>query len=248
MRFDMGYYFEKIEEKEIFSKVTNGKHEVMEIFEFSSKVIDEIQEKGKQEIYTNNIQENVKIMGNVYMGEGTEIEAGCIIQGPAYIGKNCKLMYNSYIRPGTILGDNCVIGFSTEIKHTIMRDGSKVSDLAFVGDSIIGKNSRIGSGVIVANRGFNQSNIVIKDEEKNKVELNRNAIGVILGDNSRIGSNCTTSPGTFIGKYTWIYPHTCVHGFIPKLKKVYDKQNLVYLENERKELYKSTDWNYDNYK
>lgn len=68
-------------------------------------------------------------------------------------------MYNSYIRSGTILGDNCVIGFSTEIKHTIMRDGSKVSDLAFVGD-------------------------------------------LIIGENSRIGSNCTTSPGTFIGKFT----------------------------------------------
>lgn len=248
MRFDINYYFEEIEENEMFSKVTNGRTEVMEIFESSSRIIDEIQEKGKQEILTDNIQENVKIMGNVYIGEGTEIESGCIIQGPVYIGKNCKIMYNSYIRPGTILGDNCVIGFSTEIKHTIMRDGSKVSDLAFVGDSIIGKNSRIGSGVIVANRGFNQSNVIIKDENKNQINLQREAIGIILGDNSRIGSNCTTSPGTFIGKYTWIYPHTCIHGFIPELKKVYDKQNIVFAENEKKVLYKSTDWNYGNYK
>ena len=248
MRFDINYYFEEIEENEMFSKVTNGRTEVMEIFESSSRIIDEIQEKGKQEILTDNIQENVKIMGNVYIGEGTEIESGCIIQGPVYIGKNCKIMYNSYIRPGTILGDNCVIGFSTEIKHTIMRDGSKVSDLAFVGDSIIGKNSRIGSGVIVANRGFNQSNVIIKDENKNQINLQREAIGIILGDNSRIGSNCTTSPGTFIGKYTWIYPHTCIHGFIPELKKVYDKQNIVFAENEKKVLYKSTDWNYENYK
>ncbi len=47
-----------------------------------------------------------------------------------------------------------------------MRDGSKVSDLAFVGDSIMGKNSRIGSGVIVANRAFSQSEVIIKDENK----------------------------------------------------------------------------------
>lgn len=248
MRFEIDYYFEEIEKGEIFEKLTTGKKDVMEIFEASSKIIDEIEEKGKQEIYTDKIEENVKIMGNVYIGEGTEIEAGCIIQGPVYIGENCKLMYNSYIRPGTIMGNSCVIGFSTEIKHTIMRDGSKVSDLAFVGDSIIGKNSRIGSGVIVANRGFNQSNVIIKDENKNAIDLGREAMGVILGDNSRIGSNCTTSPGTFIGKFTWIYPHTCVHGFIPELKKVYDKQNMVFVENERKVLYKSTDWNYGNYK
>lgn len=248
MKFDIDYYFEEIEENEIFKKFSTQSKKVMDIFNQASNLIDEIEKSGKQDIQTNNIQENVKIMGNVYIGEGTEIEAGCIIQGPVYIGKNCKVMYNSYIRPGTIMGDNCVIGFSTEVKHTIMRDGSKISDLAFVGDSILGKNARIGSGVIVANRGFNQSKIVIKDENKEKVELGREAIGVILGDNSRIGSNCTTQPGTFIGKFSWIYPHTCVHGFIPELKKVYDKQNLVFVENERKVLYKATDWNYANYK
>ena len=247
MKMDINYYFEDIKKEEIFGKTTENRENVLEIFEEALKIIEEINEKENKELYTENIQEDVKINGSVYIGSGTEIEKGVIIQGPVYIGKNCKIMYNSYIRPGTIIGDNCVIGFSTEIKHTIMRDGSKVSDLAFVGDSIIGKNSRVGSGVIAANRSFNQSNVIIKDENKNKIDLKRESIGVILGDNSRIGSNCTTSPGTFIGKFTWIYPHTCVNGFIPEQKKVYDKRDLVFLENEKKVLYKSTDWKYDNY-
>ena len=245
MRFDIDYYFEETENEGIFNNLTKDKKDVMEIFDSSAKFIDELEEK--QEIHTDKIQENVKIIGNVYIGEGTKIESGVIIKGPVYIGKNCEIMYNSYIRPGTIMEDNCVIGFSTEVKHTIMREGSKVSDLAFVGDSIIGKNSRVGSGIIVANRGFNQSEVIIKDENKNKVNLKRESIGVILGDNSRLGANCTTSPGTFVGKFTWVYPHTCIHGFIPELKKVYDKQNIIFDENERKVLYKSTDWNYENY-
>ena len=245
MRFDIDYYFEETESEGIFNNLTKDKKDVMEIFDSSAKFIDELEEK--QEIHTDKIQENVKIIGNVYIGEGTKIESGVIIKGPVYIGKNCEIMYNSYIRPGTIMEDNCVIGFSTEVKHTIMREGSKVSDLAFVGDSIIGKNSRVGSGIIVANRGFNQSEVIIKDENKNKVNLKRESIGVILGDNSRLGANCTTSPGTFVGKFTWVYPHTCIHGFIPELKKVYDKQNIIFDENERKVLYKSTDWNYENY-
>ena len=245
MRFDIDYYFEETENEGIFNNLTKDKKDVMEIFDSSAKFIDELGEK--QEIHTDKIQENVKIIGNVYIGEGTKIESGVIIKGPVYIGKNCEIMYNSYIRPGTIMEDNCVIGFSTEVKHTIMREGSKVSDLAFVGDSIIGKNSRVGSGIIVANRGFNQSEVIIKDENKNKINLKRESIGVILGDNSRLGANCTTSPGTFVGKFTWVYPHTCIHGFIPELKKVYDKQNIIFEENERKVLYKSTDWNYENY-
>ncbi len=248
MNFGIDYYFEDISKSEMFSEFTKEKENVMEIFEPWLAKIEEIKKQGKQEIHTTNIQENVKILGNVYIGEGTEIQSGCIIQGPVYIGKNCQILYNAYIRPGTILEDNCVVGFSSEVKHTLMREGSKISDLAFVGDSILGKNARVGSGVIVANRAFSQSDVVIKDENKNAINLKREALGVILGDNSRIGSNCTTSPGTFIGKFTWIYPHTCVHGFIPEQKKVYDKQNMVFVENERKVLYKSTEWNHENYK
>ena len=106
----------------------------------------------------------------------------------------------------------------------------------------------MGSGVIVANRAFSQSNVVVKDENKNKIDLNREVMGVVLGDNSRIGANSTTSPGTFIGKFTWIYPHTCVHGFIEAQKKLLDKQNIVVMENERKVLSKSTSWNHASYK
>lgn len=247
MNFKIDYYFDEIEKNEIFYKLTNNKKEVLEIFDESFKFIETIKEKDKQEINTSKIGENVKIIGSVYIGEGTEIQSSCIIEGPVYIGKNCKLLYNSYIRPGTILGDDCVIGFCSEIKHTIMRDGSKVSDLAFVGDSIIGKNSRIGSGVIVANRGFNQSDIIIKDKNKNPINLKRDVMGIVLGDNSRIGSNATTSPGTFIGMFTWIFPHTCIHGFIPSEKKVYDKQNLVFIDNEKQVLSKSTEWNHEKY-
>ena len=210
-----------------------------------------------------NLNSKIRCREKIVIGDGTFISEDVHIRDsdthsilnsnhvktqPVYIGKNCKLMYNSYVRPGTIMEDDCVIGFCSEIKHTIMRSGSKISDLAFVGDSIIGKNSRIGSGVIVANRGFNQSNIIIKDEEKNQINLNRETIGIILGDNSRIGSNCTTSPGTFVGKFTWVYPHTCIHGFIPEEKKVYDKQNMIFKPNEKKVLYKATNWNYGSYK
>ena len=248
MKFNIDYYFEEIKQGELFDRLTKEKKSIMEIFDSSSNLINELESKGKQEIHTDNIEENVKILGNVYIGEGTKIESGCVIQGPVYIGKNCQLMYNSYIRPGTIMDDNCVVGFCTEVKHTIMRNGSKISDLAFVGDSIIGENSRIGSGVIVANRAFSQSEVLIKDENKECINLGRETIGIILGDNSRIGANSTTSPGTIIGKFTWIYPHTCIRGFIPAQKKVYDKQNMVFAENERKVLYKSTDWNYGNYK
>ena len=242
--FDIDYYFGNILDSELFYKLIDKKTNIMDIFDEGYKFIKKI---SKQVIKTECNLDGVKIIGNVYIDDGTIIEHGCVIEGPVYIGKNCRILYNSYIRPGTIMGNDCFVGFSSEIKHTIMRDGSKVSDLAFVGDSIIGKNSRISSGVIVANRGFNQSNIITKDNLKNKYDLDRDVMGIVLGDNSRIGANCTTSPGTFIGMFTFVFPHTFIYGFIPSEKKVYDKQSMVFLENEKQVLSKATDWDHSKY-
>ena len=242
--FNINYYFKDIDENEIFYKLTNNKENVMDIFFEKVKFLEKV---NKQIIKTNCNLDDVKIIGNVYIDENTIIESGSIIEGPVYIGKNCKVSYNSYIRPGTLIEDNCVIGFSTEVKNTIIRDGAIISDLAFVGDSIIGRNSRVGSGVIVSNRCFNQSNVTVKDELKNKYDLGREVMGIILGDNSRIGANCTTSPGTFIGMFTFIYPHTCIYGFIPSEKKVYDKKSMVFLDNEKQVLSKACDWDYSKY-
>lgn len=240
MNFEIKYYFDEIDDNEVFSEIIMNKNSVMEIFDLcNSEIIQNIEKYGKKKLNTNKIEENVKIMGNVYIAEGTKIQSGTVIEGPVYIGKNCNLMYNCHIRPNTVIGNNCTIGFCTEIKHSLIRDGARVSELSFVGDSIVGKNSRIGSGVIISNRPFNQSSIFVKDENNEKININRDFFGVILGDNSRIGSNCTTSPGTFIGRFCWIYPHTCIRGFIPNQTKVYDKQNLVFIPNEKKVLNKS---------
>ena len=60
MNFKINYYFEQIEKEEIFFKLTEEKEEAMEIFNSSSKIIDEIEKSGKQEIHTTDIEENVK--------------------------------------------------------------------------------------------------------------------------------------------------------------------------------------------
>ena len=62
MKFEINYYFEEIEKGELFDRITQGKKEVMEIFDSSAQLIDKIELSGKQEIHTTQIQENVKIM------------------------------------------------------------------------------------------------------------------------------------------------------------------------------------------
>ena len=179
---------------------------------------------------------NVHYYGDYHIGEGTVIYNDVTIIGPVYIGKNCELMPGSIIRPNTIIGDKCSVGHGSEVKHSILLSGSKVASLAFVGDSILGASARIGSGVITANRRFDQGEVKLKTTDGSAVETGDSYFGLILGDSSRLGANCVTHPGTHIGPYTWVYPMTNLRGFIPREKRVYHPQTIEMTENGIVEL------------
>ena len=162
MNLDLNYYFNHYEDNEIFKELTNGIQNIWELHDTANAYLQKnVVEKGIKENKGTLLGE-VNFIGNYFIDEGTKIYAGATIEGPVWIGKNCKIMPGAYVRPGTITGDNCVIGFNSEVKNSIIQNGAKIASLAFVGDSVLGKSARIGSGVITANRRFDQKNIKIK--------------------------------------------------------------------------------------
>jgi len=173
--------------------------------------------------------------GNYFIDEGTVIYNGVTIIGPVYIGKNVEILPGAVIRPGTIISDGCNVGQGSEVKNSVLFGGAKVASLAFVGDSVLGKSARIGSGVITANRKFDQTNAKIKIEGENH-DLGTDFFGCVLGDNARVGANSVPQPGTHIGPNTWIFPLTTVRGFIPREKRVMAKAELEMTENAVLEL------------
>ena len=116
-----------------------------------------------------------------------------------------------------------------------MQNKSKVASLAFVGDSILGRSTRIGSGIILANRRFDQKNITVKVNGE-KIDTGSDFFGSIIGDSSRLGANVATLPGAFIGPYTWILPGLHIRGFIPAEKRVFPKEEYTMTDNEKVEL------------
>lgn len=231
----LNYYFKNIEKfafKEIFENCTYPWEAINNINEFIKKYM------GNKEMKVNKaseVGEFCSITGNYYIGEGTKIHSNVTIQGPVLIGKNVEIQSGALIRPGTIIGDNACVGHGSEIKHAILQNKSKVASLAFVGDAILGKSTRIGSGVILANRRFDQKNITIKINGE-KADTGTDFFGSIIGDCSRLGANAVTLPGTFIGPYTWILPTLQVRGFIPAEKRVFPKEEYIITENPRIEL------------
>lgn len=230
----LNYYFKEMDKftfKEIFEGCTYPWEALAKINDFlKEKIVNKDIKINKAEV-----GEFVSISGNYFIDEGTKIHANAVIQGPVMIGKNVEIQSGALVRPGSIIGDNCVVGHASEIKHSIMQNKSKVASLAFCGDTILGKSTRIGSGIILANRRFDQKNITVKINGE-KYDVRTDFFGAVIGDSTRLGANSTTVPGTFIGPYTWILPTVQVRGFVPAEKRVFPLAEYKITDNPKVEL------------
>lgn len=187
-----------------------------------------------------DIDGSVLITGDVKIGKGTRIDPYAVIEGPVIIGEDCHIRPFALIRPGCVIGDRCVIGHATEIKNVIAFDEAKMASHVFVGDSILGKGARVGSGTIIGNRRFDQKNATVKIGDKVH-DIGTDKFGGIMGDYTRLGTNCATSPGFMIGKHTWIYGGCLVRGIIPKESLMKLRQETQIVEKGKHVLSRTDD-------
>ncbi|MCL1631432.1 hypothetical protein M3N64_05630 [Sporolactobacillus sp. CPB3-1] len=185
----------------------------------ATEIVKERVEKKNLKQNEGQLAEGSYLHGNYSIGKGTVIHSQVTIEGPVIIGENVTIQSGALIRPYTIIGNHCVIGHGCEVKHAIIGNGAKVQSFTFAGDSVIGQGARVGSGTIIANRRFDQGIIGVKVDGV-YTPFQTDFFGCVLGDYSRIGANSATLPGTCIGPYTWVFPLTRVHGFIPKETRV----------------------------
>jgi len=176
--------------------------------------IDQIE----NEVY-GNIEDNVNINGNIYLGKDSIIKSGTYIEGPLWIGDNCVIGPNAYLRKGTVLCGNNKVGAASEIKNSLLFEGAKAPHHNYVGDSIIGKNCNLGSGTKIANLRLDKKEINVIHKGK-RIDTGRRKLGVIMGDNVATGINSSINSGTIIGNDTKIGPHALVSG-------TYESKSLI---------------------
>ncbi|MFW9952825.1 MAG: bifunctional sugar-1-phosphate nucleotidylyltransferase/acetyltransferase [Candidatus Thorarchaeota archaeon] len=155
------------------------------------------------------IEDQVKIKGNVYIGENSKILAGSYIQGPCFIGKNNLIGPNAFIRPYTSISDDCHIGIS-EIKNTLIFSKTAVPHFNYIGDSIICENVNLGAGTKVSNLRFDNKNVNMIIDGKS-LDSKRRKLGAIIGPNSQTGINVSIMCGKIIGEGSVIGAHTIVN-------------------------------------
>ncbi|MGA1082419.1 MAG: glucose-1-phosphate thymidylyltransferase [Candidatus Nanopelagicales bacterium] len=81
-----------------------------------------------------------KLIGRVVIEPGAEIVRS-IIRGPAIVGKNTKVT-DTYIGPFTSIYNECELT-NTEIEHSIVLENTKISSVARIEDSLIGKEVEV---------------------------------------------------------------------------------------------------------
>jgi UDP-N-acetylglucosamine diphosphorylase/glucosamine-1-phosphate N-acetyltransferase len=150
------------------------------------------------------ISKNVIIQGKVYIGKKTKIFEGAVIKGPCYIGENCIIGNNSLIREYTDLENNVLIGAFCEVARSIFQEGSTTHS-GYFGDSIIGKNTKIGAGTITSNVRLDRGEI-FSEVKGEKINTGLKSFGTVIGENTFIGTKVNIMPGKFIGSNCFIYP------------------------------------------
>ena len=167
--------------------------------------------KNNIEAIEGTIEDNVTINGSLHLGKGSIIKSGTCIEGEVWIGENCTIGPNSYVRGGTVLCGLNKIGASTEVKNAIFLKGAKAPHHNYVGDSIIGEQSNLGSGTKIANLRFDNKTIEVIHKGK-KIDSGRRKLGAVIGSNVSTGINASINAGSIIGNDVRIGPNTLVSG------------------------------------
>lgn len=153
------------------------------------------------------IYPNSYILGETIIGNNTIIYPNTTIEN-SVIGSDCEIKSSyiedsnvgdeviigpyAHLRPNSNIGNKCKIGNFVEIKNATLKEGTKASHLAYVGDVDVGENCNIGCGAIFVN---------YNGKSKNRS---------VIGDNVFIGSNCNVIAPLNIASNSYICAGTTI--------------------------------------
>lgn len=150
------------------------------------------------------VESNTVIKPPVVIDDKAYIDHGAVIKGPVYIGRESFIGAHSFVRHYASIEEKVRVGAYTEVKHSIIQPYTVIDSHSFIGDSIVGENTCIGSHVITQNvlpsqetppRLREQLVYTLKPGSKYK-------LGAIIGYNTRISPGKILSPGQTINPCT----------------------------------------------
>ena len=142
---------------------------------------------GERCIIESNSNISDSIIGNEVTIRSSSVVTESKVEEGASIGPLAHLRPLSEVKTGARIGN------FVEVKKSVIGKGTKASHLAYIGDSILGKEVNIGAGTIICNYdGFEKHQTIIGDRVfvGSNVEL---VAPVKVGNNSSIGAGTTVT-------------------------------------------------------
>jgi UDP-N-acetylglucosamine diphosphorylase / glucose-1-phosphate thymidylyltransferase / UDP-N-acetylgalactosamine diphosphorylase / glucosamine-1-phosphate N-acetyltransferase / galactosamine-1-phosphate N-acetyltransferase len=167
------------------------------------------------------VSKDAVLTGKVIIDEDAVVMEGAVLKGPCYVGKGTKIGTNAIVRDNVSLGDGCVVGAFLEVKNAVFFNNTTTHS-GFIGDSVIGSNNKIAAFFSTANVRLDRKNVRV-DAVRGEVDSGLRDLGIIMGDDNKIGMRVSTMPGTVIGNNCIIGPGTTVLKNIPDNTTYYTK-------------------------
>ncbi|MFA6007126.1 MAG: NDP-sugar synthase [Candidatus Shapirobacteria bacterium] len=125
----------------------------------------------------------------------------------SYISPSAKII-NCQIGENVNIEDNCLLENVT-LKNTLIGKNTTIKS-GNISDSIIGDNCQIGQNFNTETKNIDNSPIqtIIKNQTVSSGML---SFGILIGDNSTIGDNCTSKPGSVLSPDTKITDNSSIN-------------------------------------
>jgi mannose-1-phosphate guanylyltransferase/phosphomannomutase len=118
----------------------------------------------------------IKLRGDVWIGEGVEIDDVDGVEGPAFVGDYCRVSPDAAVAPYTVLATGVTLRERARVSRSIIDAGTYVGRSAMIEGAILGRNCDVRSHARVHE-------------------------GVAIGDQVRLGDQSVVYPGVRIYPY-----------------------------------------------
>jgi mannose-1-phosphate guanylyltransferase len=84
-----------------------------------------------------------------WLGEGVEVAAGAVVQGPCVVGAGVRLGDGARVGPLAVLGDGVQVAAGARVERAVLWEGVEVGAGAALEGCVVGAHARIGAGAAV---------------------------------------------------------------------------------------------------
>ncbi len=167
-----------------------------------------------------DVDSGATLVGEVAVEEDARVRKGAYIEGPTIIGAGSEIGPNCYVRPATSIGPKARVGSACEVKNSILMASAHAPHQNYVGDSILGERCNLGAGTKVANLRLDEAPIKVVWRGV-EVDTGLRKLGVIMGDDVKVGINASIDAGTIIGEESFIGPGAHARGNIAPRSRIF---------------------------